>query len=191
MTFEQFDELWDKVICNQVNEVQIRMPDIFFVEDSKQNIFDTYNEIINHCKKRYMKDCSKPVDRHKVCAAIVISILQNEPIKYLNQKYFATSSSFLINEQLAWTTGCSVLKTFVLQRIDEKKYEEYSSYSPEKLKAAFNKGVIYPRTYHGTYKENVLFELHCTKIEGNYNVLSLADKFFLLEKITFKAGLAK
>lgn len=192
MTFEEFNNLWDKVICNQVNEIQVRFPDVYFLEDSKQGIFDTYNETIDYCKKHYMSDCKKRVDRHKISAAIVISVLKNEPIKYINQKYFSDSPThWLFNEQLALTTGCSVLKTFILRRIKERRYEEYSSYSEEKLKTVFENGIVFPKTYHGSYKDNLLFEFYCMKKEGNYNLLSLADKFFLLEHLTFKAKINK
>lgn len=191
MTSEQFDFLWRTVIYNQAVEVQNRFPDILFVESVKDDILDTYNETLAYCKKKYMVDKAKLVDRHKISAIMVISILKHEPIKYLNKQYYLNPSEWLFNESLAWTTGCSILTAFVLERIHKKYYKEYSSYSIDLLEKAFEKGIIMPRTYHGKYKNNVLFELHMTKKENNYNILALADKFFWLERNTFNIGLSK
>lgn len=51
----------------------------------------------------------------------------------------------------------------------------------KKVLDAFDGELVFPKTNHGDYKQNLLFQLYYTKKEGNYNILALADSVFFIE----------
>ncbi len=126
-------------------------------------------------KDNYMRNSNKPVDRHKVSAAIMIAILKIEPIK-MNAELYQNDSEkkWLFNEKLAISVGMSILKSF----IDE------ANQGNEDILNKFKKGISYPPTDHGTFSNNFATELYHTRKENNYNLLALANELFLLEVYT-------
>lgn len=175
MIKSDLDKIWDIVVLKNFGDFESKFPGIFLYGGCKEDVFREYNKIRLYCKDNYMRDPNKPVDRHKVSAAIMIAILKIEPIK-MNAALYQNDSEkkWLFNEKLAISVGMSILKSF----IDE------ANQGNKDMLDKFKKGISYPPTNHGTFSNNFATELYYTRKENNYNLLALANELFLLEVYT-------
>lgn len=182
ISFNSYQVIWDKVISRIIDSY--RKSTLYVginTEEAFQTIWENYVNFKNHARQKYMANPNGLLDRHKVCACMIYSITKSSPFSVsmhsdINSKQYDT-----INEDLALTTGLSLLRAFVISAINE---ERISQEEKEILVAKFANGFKYPKSNHGEYRDNFLSELHYTKIENNYNILSLAHSLFLLETYT-------
>ena len=177
MTNDDFDKIWNTVVLSEFAEYEKKFPGLFLYSNSKRDVFEEYSRQNNYCKHYYMKDPTKPLDRHKVSSAIIIAILKVEPIRMSSELYIEDKEHlWLFNQKLAITVGLSVLVSFI----------EYDNEENEELLNKTRNGIIYPEANHGTYINNFATELYYTHKDGNYNLLALANELFLLECWTLK-----
>lgn len=175
MTNDDVKKIWDVLVEENFKDFYHTFPELFLYEGSKEDFLHEYNKIRRYCKENYMKNSAKPVDRHKVSAAIMIAILKTEPIKMDATLYKNTSAQkWLFNEKLAISVGMSILKAFV----DEANKED------KDILNKFMTGIAFPPTNHGNYLNNFATELYYTRKENTYNLLALANELFLLEVYT-------
>ena len=138
-------------------------------KNAKDDIFQKYSEFNNHCKNTYMANPNNILDRHKVAACYMLAILSASPLSFnmnCDDDVIVT-----INEHLAITVGLSILQSFI-------RTEKLQNGSDEDVPSDIN----LPTTNHGNYRDIFAVELYFTKIENNYNLLSLSNTLFLLEQ---------
>lgn len=184
---KDFENIWDIVILAEIAKLKKKHRDIYFNDNSKNEIFDLCNELINYCEKYYVKDPDKTVDRYTICSCIIIAILKVEPIKYLDSKYYDDVTAWLFNEKIALTAALSVLKAFMIECAEQGVYKGLGKTELANLKSNLSKtknGIVFPKIYKDSFGEKFLFELYCTKKESAYNILALANEFFFLERNT-------
>ena len=175
MTDREFKTIWSTIVIPQYLFFSEKYPGLFICNNAEQDLLSEYNDLISYCKTHYMRNASKLVDRHKVCAAIMISILKIEPIKMNSELYNRNSyNKWLFNEKIAISVGLSLLCSFLI-----KIYED----SPD-IVSRLEHGIIYPKTNHGEFINNFATELYYLKKENSFSILSLANELFLLEKYT-------
>lgn len=127
-----------------------------------------------------MKDPKENLDRHKISAVIICSVLHNDILGVTAKKRSEYSDEvFLANEKIAINIAMSYM------------YEE--------LKIAFAEGEVpyeslfekylFPRPYscERNYDEVICRDLYYTKKHYKLNPLTIANLLFLLEDYTFTA----
>lgn len=185
MNFKEFCKLWDVVIMPEAIKTCNTYADLFFAEYVKEEMFDECIELIEHGKRRYMKNRDEFLDRHKIAAAVMISILKTTPIKIVGPiHYTAEPARWGFNEHLAITAGLSVLKAFIITDV-RNKYSHDKETMQNKLKE-LESDIKFPVAKHGDYRDNWANELYYTRKDGSYNLLALAHELFLLEIYTIE-----
>ncbi len=179
-----YQQLWEIVINPTIQDYSNRFAGICCAHDAENAIWKKYVYFNSHCKDRYMQDPSGKLDRHKVCACYMYAVMSANVLSCKladsddERKYLA------LNENLAITTGMSLLRAFILSAID------CSTNLPDDDKSRFRErvaeGIAFPECNHGAYRNNFAAELHYTQEENAYNVLALANTLFLLETYTLK-----
>ncbi len=177
---EKYDKIYETVILPQMNFMVHHNSEISFNEnDAFQKIWEEYEVFRDYCKSNYMKPEIERLDRHKVCSCLMLAILKVAPLHYSEK--VEKSKLFVYNEQLAITTGFSLMRAFIVNGKDaERNMKDPSTLKDEK--EIFDDGFIFPETFHGEYRSNFAVELYFTRTEKRYNILSLSNTLFLLEQ---------
>lgn len=176
----EYKKIFGTVILPQMRYVSQQDSEVSFDEnDSFQQVWNEYEKLRDHCKAKYMKPSIDRLDRHKVCSCLMLAILKVAPLHYPPKS--EETELCVYNEQLAITTGLSLMRAFIVNGKDaEGKMKEKSVLKAEKV--IFGDGFIFPETFHGEYRNNFAIELYFTRQEGNLNILSLSNTLFLLEQ---------
>lgn len=182
ISIKAYQVIWDKIIGKLIENYKNECLDILVKDNAQEIIWNNYLDFRTKCRKNYMSRQNCLLDRHKVCACMIYSIIKSSVITESIPKYTDENVFDTINEDLALTTGLSLLRAFseTAVRNDIALSEE----EKELLLRKIDNGFIYPKSSHGDYRNNFLTELYFTKKEGNYNILSLAHTLFLLETFT-------
>lgn len=177
---EKYNKIFETVILPQMNFMARHNSEISFNEnDAFQKIWEEYEKFRNHSKSTYMKPKIERLDRHKVCSCLMLAILKVAPLHYSEKA--EKSNLFVYNEQLAITTGLSLMRAFIVNGKDaEGNMKDPSTLKVEK--EIFDDGFVFPETFHGEYRSNFAVELYFTRTEKCYNILSLSNTLFLLEQ---------
>jgi hypothetical protein len=131
-----------------------------------------------------MKNTDGKIDRHKVCACYMYAIVKAGVMTCRLAESDTEQCYLALNENLAITTGMSLLRAFILAGIESDE----ELHTDEKLayKSKVMDGIVFPECNHGIYRENFVSELYYANEERNYNILSLSNTLFLLEIHTLK-----
>ena len=167
------------VINPTIQDYQKRYAEIAVSHNAEEAIWQEYVYFNKHARLTYMQEVSGKLDRHKVCACYMYAIIKANTISCRLADSNTEESYLALNENLAITVGMSVLRAFVLSSINSS--EELSAMTKETLKQRIDNGIVFPDCNHGDYRNNFATELHYTKKENNYNVISLANTLILLE----------
>ena len=182
-----YEDIWEKIIWNVVGRFSI-IKDLTLrnEEKIKKEIKNNFDDFCNKCKENYMNPNSvKNLDRHKIAACLMYAIIKTK----MYESYPASDSDsnvIIVTEQIAITVGLSVLRTYLVNEYAAKCQRKDQAVWDED-KAIFGEGFILPGesgvndVYHGEYRNNFAMELHFTKIENTYNILSLSNSLYLLE----------
>lgn len=178
---ESYERVWE-AIKQIVEQYRKQHPEIRanIRNDAKESIWNEYVKFNRKCRESYMKEGLDRLDRHKVCSCYIFAIIK--------AGLFDGNSSdgekrLLLDEKIALTLGFSLHREFIVAAIDES---EYSPIEKKNLKDKVAEGIKLPSTNHGKYRENFEIELYYTKLENNYNILSLANTLYLLETLTLE-----
>ena len=183
MTKEQLDKLWATVIEVEALSTLDNFEQLFIPEGIQYQIFKEYGIMLKYCKEMYMNDSEGLLDRHKVAAIIMTAILKVQPIKKLSEIYYEDAKKWTFNENLAISTGCSVLRAYILE--DTETNDKLTNEQKEARRNKLENGIHFPTVvHHGKDKENYAMELYHTAKEGNYNILAIAHELFYLELTT-------
>lgn len=184
MDKNSYQKIWDVVINPTIQDYRNRYSEIVVSHTAKETIWQEYVFFNRHTKLTYMQDAGGKIDRHKVCACYMYAIIKANILSCQLADSDTEQSYLALNENLAITVGMSVLRAFVLLSI--KSNAELSQAVKENLVKRIDNGVVFPVCNHGDYRSNFVSELHFTKMENSYNVLSLANTLFLLETHTLQ-----
>lgn len=165
---KNYEVIWGKVIEPSLKEIAQHSDNFKIKDNAKELILEEYKRFNNHCKQTYMKNPSNKLDRHKVSACYILAIVKASPIITDSNNLLSDDEFYTVNEEIALTVGLSILRAFCR---NDKRY-------PVSLPFDFT----YPEASHGDYRKNFVVELHFTKEEGNYNILSLSHTLYLLEQ---------
>lgn len=178
-----FNKIWEKGIlplirfyCEKITNLKLRKSE----EEIYSEIWKNYQDFNNQCRS-FMKSDVERLDRHKVTACYIFSIIKSEIFDY--DYSIKSDKIYVVKEQLAISIGLKILQYFITSEYgrDNKKK------SPEEYKRdlkIFKNGFIFPEEYdigHGKYRNNFAIELYYTYQNENYNILSLSHSLYLLE----------
>lgn len=181
---QSYEVIWEKVILPTIKDYQNRFSEIFLSHNAKDKIWQEYVKFNKHCKINYMQDRNGKLDRHKVCACYMYAIVKANTLSCRLADSDTEQKYLNLNENLAITTGMSLLRAFVLSSINCN--EEMPDIQKKELAIRIENGIVFPECNHGDYRDNFLSELHYANCERNYNILSLANTLFLLEVHTLQ-----
>lgn len=140
--------------------------------------FENWHKII---LDRFMnKNIVHELDRHKIAAILVISIIQSKAISY---KETLDDEIFIGSELLALSTGLSYMQdqlNILLTEIGEKNIEKYIMPTPLSCETSYFEVIarnLYYENYATDKEENKIWSL---------NPLQLANTFYLIEYLTLK-----
>lgn len=173
MKKETFDTLWNNGIKPKSKEiVNNNVGIVTFDTASYERIFCEYNKLKDFAKISYMRDPDGLLDRHKVCACLIIAIIKSKPLVYdENEDVFGMKKIF--NENLAITIGLSLLYNFISDA-DEGKNKEW-------LKDGFEFPVS---KRDSTYQELLCLMLHYDVMNNQYSILAVSNILYLIEEYT-------
>lgn len=176
--------IWEKLINPTIQDYTIKFADVSVAYNAFDAIWKKYTYFNKHCKDSYMEDPTGKLDRHKVCACYMYAIISANVLGCKLAESDTEQRYLALNENLAITVGLSLLRAFILSSIESST--DLSKTEKQELSNRIDGGIIFPKCNHGTYRNNFVAELHYTREENRYNILSLANTLFLLEIHTLK-----
>lgn len=176
-----FDEIWNEVIlplsediCKSFNGIQM----INRTEKKRSFLKKHFRKECMIFMKSYMYENATNIDRHKIAACMMKSILIVKPIKLpvrlttlviLGRAYFP-EKVFLVNQYLALSVAITIIDGYI--NSDKNKKLKHKVYFPE---------TFYDNKDKYVYEQDVCLDLYYTK-PSSINTISYANIFFLLEK---------
>lgn len=138
---------------------------------SKERIFKEYSKLRDYTKVSFMRNTDGLLDRHKVCACLILAIIKSKPLIYEeNEDDFGMKNIF--NENLAMTVGLSLLYNFII------------SSDGNNVKWLQN-GFCYPETTRdATYQEFLCLMLYYDVKNNQYSILAISNILFMIESYT-------
>lgn len=167
------DNVW-KLLTTECQKYSQENPNFKF-DESKKDIFkECFIHKYDNFKDNYMDPSVDFLDRHKVAALIIISILETHAISYdnLNKDYV-----FIGAELMALKVGFA----YMLEKLNEKLSSRGEDKKIEK--------VIFPnaQSCNTPYIEIMCRNLYYSNRDFVFNPLDLADRLFLVEYITLSS----
>ena len=188
MNSQTYSLLCDQLILPTFKHLSTIHGGIIFPKSCLNEIKEHYEDLINHTKLFYMANHDDALNRHKVCAALMIAILKTKPIKKVAMSYYDESDTddpeiWPFNESLAVTVTLSVLRMFILARVDyafsgklvSKSIFEDVCYEDKNI---FEDGIPISDKERKEWE----WELYQVRQDGAYNILSIAHILSSIEK---------
>jgi len=182
------NNIWTKLVVPTYSEMNQTHGGLICPDSEKGTFKLHYDEITRHAKEFYMHDKNSYLNRHKVAAAIMIAILQTKPIKKIDILYYQSDINgqlkyWPFNESLAITVALSVLRAFILGRVD------YAFSGKPISKQVFGHVIkqdeqIFEKEIPISITERIEWEweLYQIRQDGAYNLLSIAHILKMIER---------
>jgi hypothetical protein len=126
----------------------------------------------------YMVYPNGRIDRHKIAATFIHSILKIHPITgAIPQSDYDLRFSkveYLPNEVFAWHCGISIVYSFLMEELQTSNQQSIL----QRLKIGF----FYPPCSHDDYQIHVLRSLYHAKVKATFDIFSFSHVFYLLEE---------
>lgn len=165
-----FNTIWtDGIVVEAKNIVNDNAGFVIFNEKTKEAILDRYNELNKMCKTHFMFHSDGLLDRHKVCASLIIAIVQIRPLTS-DRPTDSFGDYYAFNEKLAFRVALSVLASYVNHARNDEKIDRF----------------IFPEMKNTDEQYEDVF-CKMIRLDNCYNqlsVLSIANILFLLERYT-------
>ncbi len=174
---DSYQIYYQKILSPVIDEYCAEESGIEVRPNAEELVWRNYVKLNRHCREEYMNNPEKLADRHKITACYIYAILQANILSCSLSKQLGDDKNLLLNERLALCFGMTLLRALIRGNANELKDVDMK----KKILHAFEGELIFPKTNHGNYKQNLLFQLYYTKKEGNYNILALADSIFFIE----------
>ena len=162
------DKVWN--LLDKEFQDKSKNPNLKFDVTKKEQFQTVFTKNYNHILDNYMDETVEHLDRHKVTALIIVSLLEVEPLSYSN----LGEEFFFVGQEV------SALKIGLAYMI-EKLNEKLSSRKIDKKLKKFT----FPNAQScpTKYMEIMCRGLYFSKNDYMLNPLELAEKLFLLEYI--------
>jgi len=174
-----FDGMWSSIIekkCKQLCEIY---GGLAFDPSSKEEVRQYYEETRDYAKRHYMEKhtvlAEQRLNRYKVAAAFMISILKARPLKKAEMKYYWMSpDKYIFNEVVALYTGIMVVRGYIMLEADKPD----PTWSPEKVAEAKYVADLFRESLplDEVQRQRWQLELYFLRQEGCYNLLALAHE---------------
>lgn len=166
------ENIW-QLLDVSVEKLQEKDSNIELDSESKNEFDSIFKKNIKKIKKNYMKTKVKNLDRHKVAAIIIFSILKSKAVKYEGnvKKGEIFIGQYVIAASVGFTYMQSCLNT-ALEKKGQKPIEKYCFPTPMSCN----------REYFEVFCRNLYYA--DTGKEWGLNPLDIADRLFLLEYYT-------
>lgn len=182
MTEASFTKICDEIIRPLGNQMAKNLNAIFelkvkkvYLEYQRQKTF--FRHLCN--KNIYDENESNLLDRHKVCAALCVSLLYSNPI-YSKDDTFDDIQTNLgkgvkLNEQLAIASSLCLLRSFIELECDKSQNPSYFN---------DNNFFEFPSPHQGDepYADALVRTVFFARLCGQLNLYLLAHIFFLIEQ---------
>lgn len=167
------NEVWEVVtvganaMCAENAEIRFNI--------SKKDMFEGLCKKIYSNLLQYMEDKDKPLDRHKMAAIFMISVIKAEVLDATK-----TQDVFVANYVLGAEVGFSYMRKALNERLEERLGDETKSIE----KFFFPQANSCPTDYFRIFYRNLYYAN--TNNEWNLNPLDIAERLFLLEYLTLE-----
>ena len=170
---QAIDSIW--VAIEKAKEIYSNDDNIIFdISSEKKNKFDkAFREAYAVMKKKYMKEDVAALDRHKVAAIIICTIVEQNII---NSKIPDGDSVFLGSEMIALSVGLSYMQRSLNELLQDVSI-------PKIINGYHMPTAMACKT---DYFDILARNLYFSKNDFMLNPLDLADKLFLVEYVTLK-----
>jgi len=148
------------------------------IKRTKALILRRYENVKAYVKPTYMRDADGLLDRHKVAACFMVSLLTELKLSEADTRLGGER----LKEQVAVVVGLSLLRTWITNDNENHKNEKIIAFLDH------NGGFVFPPPVCDVrpYVENWLLELYYNQEEakkhhGSSPVLSISGEMFLIE----------
>lgn len=172
MKKETYEILWkDGIKAKSEQIVNDNAGKVVFDSEAKERIFKEYSKLRDYTKISFMRNPDGLLDRHKVCACLILAIVKSKPLVYEdNDDNFGMKCIF--NENLAMTVGLSLLYNFIIS--SDQNNENW-----------LKKGFCFPNTIRdASYQELLCLMLYYDIKNNQYSILALSNILFMIEAYT-------
>lgn len=170
------ENVWD-LLANEYNKHYKENLNFKFDQTKKNDFKQLFTQKYDFIMKTYMDSSVEYLDRHKVAALIIVSLLEIDAISYDN---LDEDCVFVGAELLALKVGLA----YMVEKLNEKLYSRGIERKIEEFK--FPKA----QSCDTSYLDIMCRNLYYAKKDYKLNPLDLADRLFLVEYIAlFKEGL--
>lgn len=188
MKSESFHELWNVYVEDYIRSPKSGVLNeayeqgrLSYSTNAWRNIYLKYEEIKKQVKKVYFQNASSSIDRHKRAAIITYSIVIVKPFQIQCLNPFDSIFLQLANECIAFYFGLhSLTIDYKPEAIERVLNENNGVFFRFPFTNIPNRPPFPPHDENG-YIACVCKDLHFTTEYSNYNILTMANLFFLLE----------
>jgi len=166
-------KIWD-VINQGVEAITFNNSSIKYNKDSKEAFSKHFTNMYEYLTTEYMVDASEPLDRHKVAAITIVSVIRSS---VLTCNKFEKENMFWGNYILATDSALVYMLAEMNKRLQSKKKEEIPSYF-------FPNAMACETDYYKIFYRNLFFANE--NPEWGLNPLDIAERLFLIEYITLE-----
>lgn len=172
---QAIESIWEAI--GKAQEIYAENNEISFdITDAKKNSFSKkFQQTYFDIKKKYMKPDVIALDRHKVAAIIICTIIEEDIVK--PTKEIDKNTIFLGSEMIALSVGLSYMQRSLNDILSELSIPKIINgyYMPTAMACQTDYFDIMARNLYFSRKSYVL------------NPLDLADKLFLIEYLTLES----
>ncbi len=171
---QTIDKTWDLLRVAVEKEVK-KCSELSLDESAYETYKQNFKNLYGFIKKEYMKDKVKNLDRHKVAAIVIASIVQSEAVKYLGE--IESGKTFFGQYLIASVVGMNYLQDRLNALLKERKLPKIEGLDfPEALSCDTKYLDIFSRNLYYSHG----------RAEWGINPLDIAEKLFLLEYRTLE-----
>ncbi len=163
------ENVWD-LLNDEYNTYNRKNPNFKFDNTKKENFKQIFSEKYNIVKTKYMDVSVMDLDRHKVAALIIISLLEIDVISY---EGLDEDCIFIGAELLSLKVGLA----YMVEKLNEKL--SLKGYIKKIEKINFPNA----QSCDTSYMDIMCRNLYYAKTDYKLNPLDLADRLFLVEYI--------
>lgn len=161
--------VWE-LLSEEFSKLNHENPNIIFDTAQKDKFEDIFLKSYKNVLERYMDKSVKNLDRHKVAAIIIISLLEVKPISYVG---LDNSYIFIGNELTALKIGLAYMCEMLNEKLSKKgittKLEQFDFPNAQSCDTS--------------YMNIMCRNLYYAETDYVLNPLDLADRLFLIEYI--------
>lgn len=148
--------------------------EVTYNKKSKEYFGKTFESLYVYIANEYMRCPDEPLDRHKVAAITIISIIKADVV---TSDYSSEDNIFFGNYTLATDSGLQYMLSELNKRLHEKGMRQVERYY-------FPIAMACETDYYRIFYRNLYFANNNEK--WNLNPLDIAERLFLLEYMTLE-----